>query len=578
MKANGKEPGFRDDQRLSNEMAEDTQNVFDLVASAPDGGKRLRELILSLAMHGKLVEQNPGDEPASGLLDRIAKLANSHPVSSSASVRAPLSELPFKLPGSWRWTTIGTLGRVVGGGTPKSEELEYWAEEGIPWLTPADLYGRQEKCIHRGRRDISKAGLENSSAQLLPKGTVLFSSRAPIGYVALAGNPLATNQGFKSCVPHMMELGDYLYWYLRYAAKGIDASASGTTFKEISGADFGKLPVPVPPLAEQGRIVARIEELMQLCRLLEENSRREAEQHARLTSVLFDSVVASESASSLATTWRQVAEHFDLLVDRPRAIDTVEEAILELAVRGRLVSDSGNRDSAADVVDQCSKERVAYSRSKRNSLPKLIPLKQSPVPFFLPPRWTWARLGELFLVITDGDHQPPPKSNMGIPFLTIGNISTGTIDFSGCRYVLPEYYNDIAEYRRPARGDILYTVVGATYGRPVRVDTDQHFCVQRHIAILKPTATMDREYLNLLLSSAFVYEQATRSITGTAQPTVGLNSLRNFIVPVPPLVEQHSIVSHLEGLRRLSANLRKRLTESQRTQSQLANALVSGAA
>jgi type I restriction enzyme S subunit len=161
---------------------------LDTFASAPEGFKRLRELVLNLAVRGRLVPQNENDEPAEALLKSGMP-----------------SEGEYALRPNWCWSYLNQVCRIVGGGTPKSGQSEYWADHGVPWLTPADLYGRNDKYISRGRRDISELGLRESSAQLLPEGSVLFSSRAPIGYVAISANPLATNQGFKSCVPFVRE-------------------------------------------------------------------------------------------------------------------------------------------------------------------------------------------------------------------------------------------------------------------------------------------------------------------------------------------------------------------------------------
>ncbi|QRH07916.1 restriction endonuclease subunit S [Bacillus paranthracis] len=125
----------------------------------------------------------------------------------------------YELPIGWSWVKLGQIGQIVGGGTPSTKVAEYFSENEVAWLTPADLNGLKGKYIGSGRRYISKLGLEKSSAQLLPKGSVLFSSRAPIGYVAIASNDLSTNQGFKSCVPYILELNEYLYYYLKHIAK-----------------------------------------------------------------------------------------------------------------------------------------------------------------------------------------------------------------------------------------------------------------------------------------------------------------------------------------------------------------------
>jgi type I restriction enzyme S subunit len=172
------------------------------------------------------------------------------------------------------------VGRIVGGGTPKTDHPEFFAEKGVPWLTPADLYRLKHRYIQRGKRDLTEPGLANSSARLLPKGSVLFSSRAPIGYVAIAANPLATNQGFKSCVPFLSEMAEYIYYFLRATAKEIDRQATGTTFKEVSGKVVGNIPLPLPPLGDQRRIVAKLDKLLGLLEELESRL-REVDEHAR---------------------------------------------------------------------------------------------------------------------------------------------------------------------------------------------------------------------------------------------------------------------------------------------------------
>jgi len=180
-------------------------------------------------------------------------------------------------------------------------------------------------------------------------------------------------------------------------------------------------------------------------------------------------------------------------------------------------------------------------------------------------------------VITDGDHQPPPKASEGVPFLTIGNISGGTIDFNGCRFVTKDYFESLDAIRTPEHGDILYTVVGATYGRPVVVTTERPFCVQRHIAILKPSRLMNRRYLLQLLSSAYVYSQATSALTGTAQPTVPLRPLRNFLAPLPPLAEQHRIVAKVDELMALCDQLEQQLNQADQQRRRLLEAVLAEA-
>lgn len=161
---------------------------------------------------------------------------------------------------SWRVMTLGEVGEIVSGGTPSTAIPEYWGDE-INWISPSDLTGYKEKSIKKGAKSITKLGLKNSSARVIPKGSVLFSSRAPIGYVAIAADDLSTNQGFKSIVPHEFVLSEYLYYFLSASKQQAEKVASGTTFKEISKSKFAELQIPIPDLATQQAIVSKIEEL-----------------------------------------------------------------------------------------------------------------------------------------------------------------------------------------------------------------------------------------------------------------------------------------------------------------------------
>lgn len=152
-----------------------------------------------------------------------------------------------KLPEGWSWTTLGELGIVVSGGTPSTKEPLFW-EGDITWVTPADLSDYKGKYLRKGARKITQLGLDNSSAVLLPKGSLLFSSRAPIGYVVIALNELATSQGFKNLIPVSSTYVDFLYYYLQYAKSSIIKMASGTTFLELSAKNFSKIPIPLAPL------------------------------------------------------------------------------------------------------------------------------------------------------------------------------------------------------------------------------------------------------------------------------------------------------------------------------------------
>lgn len=151
------------------------------------------------------------------------------------------------IPEGWRVGKLSDVGEIIGGGTPSKSKPEYYSEIGIPWITPKDLSINKNKYISRGEIDISELGLRESSARLMPKGTVLFSSRAPIGYIAIAKNAVTTNQGFKSVVPFENISSEYIYLLLKNSINEIESRATGSTFKEISGGEMKKVPIILPP-------------------------------------------------------------------------------------------------------------------------------------------------------------------------------------------------------------------------------------------------------------------------------------------------------------------------------------------
>lgn len=191
-----------------------------------------------------------------------------------------MSVLELKERSSWKEVPISSIGTVVGGGTPPTSHSEYY-DGNIPWITPKDLSGGHERHISRGERNITQLGYDNSSAQILPAGTVLFSSRAPIGYVAIAKNELCTNQGFKSVVPKPGVCdSSFLYYLLTYYKNDIEAIASGTTFMEVSGTALKNFVVRIPDLPTQEKIAAilsslddKIEVNNQINRNLEEQAK-----------------------------------------------------------------------------------------------------------------------------------------------------------------------------------------------------------------------------------------------------------------------------------------------------------------
>ena len=283
---------------------------FDRITARSDQVAALRRTVLDLAVRGRLVPQDPTDEPASKLLERITKQRAR--MIDQGVIRKPRESLdrerlagPFDIPSSWRWVRLRTVGAIVGGGTPAASDANNFADPGagFPWLTPADLGRQRTLFIARGARDLTEQGLQGSSATPMPARSVLFTSRAPVGYVAIALNPVSTNQGFKSIVPYIDECSRFIAFVLMAFAPEIDANAPGTTFREVSGKIISQHPFPLPPLAEQQRIVAKADELMTLCDRLEERLvTTEDACHGLLDAVLNDAIESNTCGHAMAAT------------------------------------------------------------------------------------------------------------------------------------------------------------------------------------------------------------------------------------------------------------------------------------
>ena len=266
---------------------------FKELSLHPKNAEELKGLILQLAVQGKLTAKWREDnqeiessdialckivkqkELASELLKRIQAEKQNLIADKKIKKEKPLSpveddEMPYELPEGWVWCRLGSISLIVGGGTPKSNNPAFFSEDGIPWFTPADLGKSKTKFVNKGRRDITELGLQKSSAQLMPAGSVLFSSRAPIGHTAIGLKDFCTNQGFKSARPYIMEMSEYIYYYLNSIVEEANENASGTTFKEVSGAIVKNFLFPLPPLEEQQAIVEKVNSLMAMCDELEQ--------------------------------------------------------------------------------------------------------------------------------------------------------------------------------------------------------------------------------------------------------------------------------------------------------------------
>ncbi|GIQ63120.1 type I restriction endonuclease subunit S [Paenibacillus cisolokensis] len=416
----------------------------------------------------------------------------------------PEDEQPYEVPENWVWTRLGNVTTIVGGGTPSSNVKEYYEDGHIPWITPADLSGYTEKYIAAGRKNITDLGLKYSSARLMPKGTVLLSSRAPIGYVAIAANELCTNQGFKNFLPSEAFLPDYLYWYLFLNKDLLESYASGTTFLELSGSKVGLVEFPLAPLAEQQRIVDRIESLF-----------AKLDQAKELVENALDSFETRKAAflhkaftGELTVKWRK---------NNPNVVNTVLEDVAKFA----------NKLSKKDRENILEGQALA----KLSSIPS----------------WYNSTIGAIGIV-TNGS-TPSRKIheywNGEIPWVSSGEVRNNVIRSTTEKITRLGYENSSVKLL-PA-GTVLIAMIGEGKTRG-------------QSAVLEIEATTNQNVAAIIIDHGFVcprflwywlqkeYQKNREKGNGTGPQALNCQRVRELEFVIPPFLEQQEIVRILDSI------------------------------
>jgi len=458
--------------------------------------QQLKNSILQLAVQGKLVPQDSNDEPASVLLERIhkekAQLVKAGKIKKSKPL-APITdnEIPFDIPDSWQWCRFGDIIDVSSG---KS-------------LTAAQMNKTGKNPVYGGNGITGYHNESNSVENTLVIGRVGFycgATHITSESAWVTDNALIVSFPQDSVCIHWLRL--------LIDCANLRKLSSSTAQPLVSGKLIYPLPVPLPPLAEQHRIVAKIEELLPL---VEEYG----EKHEALEAL-----------------------------NKAFPID-LKKSILQSAVQGKLVEQDSGDEPASVLLERirAEKERLVKEGKVKKSKP-LPPIKEDEVPFDLPCGWVWCRLGEVLLKLTDGAHHTPQYTISGIPFLSVKDMSNGEISFDNTRYISKEAHDDLYKRCNPERGDILLTKVGTT-GVPVLVEVDREFSLFVSVALLKFNRDFicDKFLVNLL-KSPLVQEQCNENTRGVGNKNWVMRDIANTIITLPPLREQERIVARVEEL------------------------------
>lgn len=432
---------------------------------------------------------------------------------------------------------MGEVADVIGGGTPSTQDPRNFVGS-IPWITPADLSGYSGKTIAKGARFISKQGFEESGARWLPEGSVLFSSRAPIGYVAIASQPVTTNQGFKSFLPDYGLNSDYLYYWLVSSKQRAEALASGTTFLELSGAKAALIQLPLAPSSEQIRIVEKLEELL---------------------SDLDAGVAELKAAQKKLAQYRQ--------------------SLLKAAVEGVLTADWRARNPPAETGAQLLERILAERRARweakqlasfteqgktpprewQGKYPEPVRPDTTDLPE-LPEGWVWASVDELSFSVRNGLSKTPNTEQRGFPIFKINAVRPMAVNFEAIKHIeISE--SEVADYWVET-GDVLATRYNGSIDLlgvfAMVQDVPQRTLHPDKVIRIRPvTGVRLGTWMEVCGNVGKSREHLVSRVKTTAGQTgISGDDLKKTPIPLPPAEEQAAVIDllneRLEGVRELS--------------------------
>ncbi|WP_295431858.1 restriction endonuclease subunit S [uncultured Thiodictyon sp.] len=538
---------------------------FDRIVDAPDAVPRLRRFILDLAVRGKLEEQDPDDEPAAELLKRIQATKAGRNLKDRAKPGkgkyiADTDQTAYQLPSGWTWVSLADLTAVLNGRAYSKNEL---LDEGTPVLRVGNLFTSDHWYYSNLTLDDDK---------YCDEGDLLFSWSASFGPFIWPGPKVIYHYHiWKLSLHDELNLDkNYFYRFLLHKTQEIKDSGHGVSMLHMTKEKMELVQVPLPPLAEQHRIVAKVDELMALCDRLEAAQNKREQRRDRLVAASLSRINQPAPSAEGETTLREHARfhliHFPRLTTRPEHIKTLRQTILNLAVRGRLVPQDQNDEPASTTLVKNDTNRKAIASHDRRADADAQELLAQDARWNVPASWCWRGVADLALFI-DYRGKTPTKLKSGVRLITAKNVKPGVINHYPEEFISEDVYSSWMTRGIPKDGDVLFTTE-APMGNAAVVHIPGRFALAQRVINFSLYGAIDADFLVLqLLSEPF---QAILSKTATGMTAKGIKAakLKRLPLTIPPLAEQHRIVAKVDELMavcdQLEANLTTTQTDSRR--------------
>ncbi|WP_156773373.1 restriction endonuclease subunit S [Chlorobaculum parvum] len=571
---------FRDGETSVVELLE---RHFEVAFSAPDGVKKLRELILTLAMKGKLVPQDPNDQPASEMLKEIE--AEKQRLVKEGKIKNPKAlppitadDVPYELPDGWEWVRLGEITAYNGRKNISGDQIDpdTWV------LDLEDIEKDTSRILYRAK--FSERQSKSTKSTFL-KGDVLYGKLRPyLDKIVVADRDGVCTTEIVPIVSFVGLHSDFLKWLLKRPAflSYVNSLMYGVKMPRL-GTDNAVASIhPLPPLPEQHRIVARIDELMAHCDELEklraEREQKRVKVHAAAVRQLLDTTEPESSANA----WQFISRNFRELYSDKENVAELRKAILQLAVMGKLVPQDPNDPPACELLKEIEAEKQRLVKEGKIKKPKAVsPIKPDEVPYPLPDSWEWVRLGDVISYMDAGwspkcETGPASDSEWGV----LKTTAVQKLEFLPHENkTLPIKLTPRPEYQVEEK-DILITRAGpknrvgiccvATSIRPKLMLSDKIIRFKIYGDLISP------DYCALSLNTGYCSEQIEMFKSGMAesQMNISQDKVKRLLMLIPPLPEQHRIVARIDQLMALCDTLEQQIDDATRKQTELLNAVM----
>jgi type I restriction enzyme S subunit len=540
-----------------------------------EGIKKLRNVILDFAIKGKMVPQNPSEESADVLLKKVVDENELLHSSEKIKENKPLlkiteKEKTFNLPNGWAWARFGNISLIERGGSPRPIESYLTNDaDGLNWIKIGDteIGG---KYITSTREKIRREGL--TKTRMVYPGDFLLTNSMSFGRPYITKIEGCIHDGWLRIHPPRSLNKDYLYHLLSssYVSLFFKMAAAGAVVLNLNADKVRELPIPIPPLVEQQRIVDKVDELMSLCDKLEAEKFNNLKTHQSLVKTLLNTLTQAADANELQEAWERMSPHFDTLFSTEDSIDQLKQGILQLAIMGRLVKQDPNDEQISKVVTRIKREKeklIEEGKLKRQiPLPKI---DEKEKPFKLPDSWEWVRLGEVTTYGISEKVEPGDVENTTW-ILELEHVEKGSSKLLEKVRVADKQFQ--SSKNKFYKGDLIYGKLRPYLDKVIIADEDG-ICTTEMIPF-KAYLDIIPEYMRLVLKSAYFINYATNSTHGMNLPRLGTEKARLALFPLASEREQYEIVSKVDTLFLLCDTLKDRLSKAQDIQVSLSKTIV----